>query len=147
MLPTEPDAYDDVDTIIQLTDNPCDWLGLHPDVLRRGRGQIRKLTFSDYAVVMQAALAGQGIAFGWLSVVSAALRSGALLPASSSLTQGDRLCVLASPQDQKLSKSAMAIREWIIAEQRRDVTALDRKYPEMRFLQLAYQRDQAEPVH
>lgn len=138
MLPTEPDAYDDVDTIIQLTDNPSNWLELHPDVLRRGRGQIRRLTFSDYAVVMQAAMAGQGIAYGWLSVVSSALRTGALLPASSTLTRGERLCVLASAHDQKLSDSAVAIRDWIILEQRRDIIALDRKYPELKFFQVAY---------
>jgi len=137
MLPTEPDAYDDVDTIIQLTDNPCDWLELHPDVLRRGRGQVRKLTFSDYAVVMQAAMAGQGIAFGWLSVVSSALRSGALLPASSTLTRGDRMCVLAPAIEQKLSSSAIAVRKWIIAEQQRDIVALDRKFPDLRFMELA----------
>lgn len=138
MSPAEPDAYDDVDTIIQLTDNPCDWLELHPDVLRRGRGQIRRLMFSDYAVVMQAAMAGQGIAYGWLSVVSSALRTGALLPASCTLTRGDRLCVLSAGQDQKLTESATLIRRWIIAEQRRDITALDRKFPDMRFLELAY---------
>jgi DNA-binding transcriptional LysR family regulator len=147
MLPTEPDDYDDVDTIIQLTDNPCDWLELHPDVLRRGKAQIRKLTFSDYAVVMQAAMAGQGIAFGWLTVVCSALRSGALLPASATLTRGSRSCVLAAAPDQKLSNSAIAIREWIIAEQRRDILALDRKYPDMRFVELAYERAEAERIH
>jgi DNA-binding transcriptional LysR family regulator len=137
MSPTDTDAPDDVDTIIQLTDNPSDWLTAHPDVLRRGRGQPNRLTFSDYAVVMQAAMAGQGVAFGWLSVAASALRAGTLLPASSHITRGNRVCVLAAAHDKKMTESALAVRAWIISEQKKDIIAVDRMYPTLGILNSA----------
>jgi DNA-binding transcriptional LysR family regulator len=40
-----------------------------------------ELTFSDYSVVVQAALAGQGVALGWSQVTSHAFETGLLQPA------------------------------------------------------------------
>jgi hypothetical protein len=57
------------------------------------------LNFSDYAVVVQAALLGQGIAFGWITVASHALITGALVPASEMLTRTSRRCLLISPSN------------------------------------------------
>lgn len=137
MWPTDTDAADDADTIIQLTDNPTDWLALHPDALRRGKAQPNILTFSDYAVVMQAAMAGQGVAFGWLSVVVSALRAGTLVPASSQITRGNRICVLAAAHEKKMKESAVAVRDWIISEQKKDIIAVDNLYPNLGILNVS----------
>jgi len=42
----------------------------YPSFLTRRSGPAKSLSFSDYAVVVQAALLGQGIALGWLTVAA-----------------------------------------------------------------------------
>lgn len=116
-------------TVIQLTDSPSDWANQYaPFVTGRG-GPIKALTFSDYAVVVQAALLGQGIAFGWITVVAYALMSGALVPAADRLTVGERICVLLTPRNRPARPIVREIRDWIIAELRAEVAAIDRLHP------------------
>lgn len=116
-------------TVIQLTDAPSDWAEHYTPFATGRAGPAKTLTFSDYAVVVQAALLGQGIAFGWITVVSHALMSGALVPAAQRLTVGDRLCVLLTPRNRPARPLIREIRDWIIAELRAEIAAIDRLHP------------------
>ncbi|PZO02942.1 MAG: LysR family transcriptional regulator [Hyphomicrobiales bacterium] len=116
-------------TVIQLTDSPSDWANQYAPFDTGRAGSIKALTFSDYAVVVQAALLGQGIAFGWITVVAHALMSGALVPAADRLTVGDRLCVLLTPRNRPARPLVRDIRDWIIAELRAEIAAIDRLHP------------------
>lgn len=116
-------------TVIQLTDSPSDWASQYAPFETGRSGAIKALTFSDYAVVVQAALLGQGIAFGWITVVAHALMSGALVPAAERLTVGDRLCVLLTPRNRPARPIVREIRDWIIAELRAEIAAIDRLHP------------------
>jgi DNA-binding transcriptional LysR family regulator len=116
-------------TVIQLTDAPSDWAEHYAPFATGRSGPAKTLTFSDYAVVVQAALLGQGIAFGWITVVSHALMSGALVPAAQRLTVGDRLCVLLTPRNRPARPLIREIRDWIIAELRAEIAAIDRLHP------------------
>ncbi len=116
-------------TVIQLTDSPSDWASQYAPFDTGRAGPIKALTFSDYAVVVQAALLGQGIAFGWITVVAHALMSGALVPAADRLTIGERLCVLLTPRNRPARPIVREIRDWIIAELRAEIAAIDRLHP------------------
>lgn len=125
------------DTIIYLTDSPAGWADGAPFETGRS-GSPKRLSFSDYAVVVQAALLGQGIALGWSTVVSHALISGALVPAADRLTIGARACVLIAPGHRPARPIVREIRDWIIAELRTDIEAIDRLYPDLGLLRASY---------
>jgi DNA-binding transcriptional LysR family regulator len=92
--------------------------------------EARELLFSDYTLVVQAALVGQGIALGWLNVVSNLLAEGNLVPASATVVPTGRQCQLvtggaASPH------VAGDICDWMAAEFREDVARINARYPEL----------------
>lgn len=117
--------------VIHLTDSSPDWASQYPPFATGRTGPANTLSFSDYAVVVQAALLCQGIAFGWITVVSQALTTGALVPASDRLTRGSRLCVLMPPKNRPVRTVVREIRSWIVAELRAEIEAIDRLYPEL----------------
>lgn len=114
-------------TIVNLDSAQPDWSGLF---LPRQAGEtVNSLIFSDYAIVVQAALLGQGVALGWLNVVAHWLRTRALVPARQDLMVTGRLCHLVRMRDKPRRPVVSHIRDWIIAELLEDVLDLDRQYP------------------
>lgn len=87
------------------------------------------LEFSDYAVVVQAAMLGQGVSIGWTSVVSYAIRLGQLVPACRRAFMTGRQLHVVAPKDAKLSPAAQAIRDWMLAEMADDMAEIRGKYP------------------
>lgn len=127
-------------TVIQLTDSPSDWAERHGAFQTGRSGPAKTLTFSDYAVVVQAALLGQGIAFGWITVVAHALRAGALVPAAERLTVGERLCVLLTPRNRPARPIIRDIRAWIIAELWAEIEVIDMLFPALALKRVASTR-------
>jgi DNA-binding transcriptional LysR family regulator len=119
------------DTIINLVDSPGDWVDYYGHFGRARRQASKQITLSDYAVVVQAALLGQGIALGWFTVASHWLLTGALVPAADSLLTSRRVCELHPPRNLPVKPVAMEIRAWIIAQMRADIEAIDRLYPHL----------------
>jgi DNA-binding transcriptional LysR family regulator len=147
MLPICSPAYRDADsadgpieanTIIRLADTPGDWAAEYPAFLTKRSGPAKSLSFSDYAVVVQAALLGQGIALGWFTVVSHWLLTGALVPAAEAITTTRRICELVHPQDQSIRPVVLEIRDWIIEQMRSDMIAIDRLYPGLQLMASSY---------
>ncbi|CAO3425033.1 LysR substrate-binding domain-containing protein [Azospirillum endophyticum] len=81
--------------------------------------------FSDYSVALQAAQNGEGIALGWVSVVSRALRKGLLVRASASEIHTGRWHSLIAPKARPLQSVVPAICEWLVAVMRDDLTRID----------------------
>lgn len=133
-----PAAGEEGNTVIHLTDSSPDWASQYPPFATGRAGPVKTLSFSDYAVVVQAALLGQGVAFGWITVVSHALISGALVPASDRLTKGERICVLVTPRNRPARPIVREIRNWIIAELRAEIETIDRLYPGLGLLRAGY---------
>lgn len=79
------------------------------------------LEFSDYAVVLQAAMRGAGIAPGWISVVSRALGDGALVPASPRRIRTDKHFHLLASRGRPLRDIVVAICEWMIEQMQEDM--------------------------
>ena len=80
--PLKHDADGGGHVLLHLTDPKLQWLDAWGHVADRKASRAKWLEFSDYAVVLQAAMNGQGVALGWLSNVSRALLQGSLVPAS-----------------------------------------------------------------
>ncbi|KQT68952.1 MULTISPECIES: LysR substrate-binding domain-containing protein [unclassified Aureimonas] len=102
------------------------------DLLGDLAGTIRpaqSLAFSDYAIVVQAALLGQGVALGWLNVVAHWLREGALVPAAPRLRVTGRPCQLVRLKARPASPAVEAVRDWIAAEMAAEIAAIDTRHP------------------
>lgn len=147
MLPICSPGYRDKDaateptegsTIIKLADTPEDWVEQYPEILASRSGPTKALSFSDYAVVVQAALLGQGITLGWLTVVSHWLLTGALVPASENLVSTRRVCELVNPHNRPIRPVAAEIRHWIIEQMRNDISAIDQLYPRLGLMAASY---------
>lgn len=125
-------------TIIRLAESPGDWATDYTSFLTRRRGMAKALNFTDYAVVVQAALLGQGIALGWLTVASHWLLTGALVPASDALTTTRRICEFLPSRNRPIRPIAAEIGEWITAQMRSEIAAIDRLYPKLGAMAACY---------
>lgn len=114
--------------IIGLSGGETDWLALLDEAGAAGR-PAPSLTFTDYAVVVQAALLGQGIAPGWLNVVGHWLGEGALVPAVPRIRRTGRTCQLVRARSRAASRAVAAVRDWIEAEMGREIALLDARHP------------------
>lgn len=74
------------------------------------------LIFSDYALLIQAAIKGQGIGLGWWHVVANELQhNGLVLAGSRYLRTGDHYYLVAT-SSRPMRKSAVILREWLIEQ-------------------------------
>lgn len=115
------------DTLIKLSSgeplSPYDLLdGVGPD-------QPIPLFFADYAIVLQAAMLGQGICWGWLNVVGHWMREGRLVPLGQRSHVTPRQCCLLQMADRPLRPVVEAVRAWIIEELRADYRQVQALYP------------------
>ncbi|PVE25641.1 LysR family transcriptional regulator [Microvirga sp. KLBC 81] len=114
-------------TVVNLSNAQPDWSGLFSP--RRGGEALNSLIFSDYAVVVQAALLGQGVALGWLNVVAHWLRTKALVPARLDLMKTERLCHLVRARARPHRPIVYHICDWIISELHEDLAEIAKEYP------------------
>ena len=76
-----------------------------------GRGDLR---FNTYSLVIEAALAGEGVALGWRGLVDPLLRRGALVPVGPALAAAETgyFLIQAGPGEEATDR----LRRWLIAE-------------------------------
>jgi DNA-binding transcriptional LysR family regulator len=117
------------DTTINLSDAQPNWSALFSPIDEGDA--IKSMIFSDYAIVVQAALLGQGVALGWLNVVAHWLRTKTLVPAREQLMTTGRQCHLVRLRDKPARPIVMQVRDWMIAELNADIVAVDRLYPNL----------------
>jgi DNA-binding transcriptional LysR family regulator len=111
--------------MITLSGSQVHWASLFsPGTLKR---EGHELLFSDYTLVVQAALVGHGIAVGWLNVVSSLLAEGSLVPASPTVVRTGRRCDLVMHRGTSPAITG-EICDWIAAELREDVSAINTRY-------------------
>jgi DNA-binding transcriptional LysR family regulator len=146
MLPICSPAYCNADDgessegniIIKLADTPGDWAQDYPRFLTKRSGPTKMLSFTDYAVVVQAALLGQGIALGWLTVVSHWLLTGALVPAADAISTTRRVCEFLPPRNRAMRPVAAEIKDWIVEQMKHEVSQIDRLYPHLKLMTVCY---------
>ena len=84
------------------------------DFVDRGEG----LRLNDYALVIQAAMAGEGIAMGWRHVTDGLIRKRLLVPVlPQGWKTGEEFHLIWSARTE-LSESARQVRDWMIEEAR-----------------------------
>lgn len=110
--------------LLELTDTEIGWrtmLGSRlADPLRPGSW----IELSDYAVVLQMAVSGQGVALGWVSAISRPLADGTLVPASADRIATGRHFSLIAPGGRPLRPIVADIRDWMISEMNADLVTL-----------------------
>lgn len=111
--------------LLHLTDAKEQWLDAWGNVADRKTSKAKWLEFSDYAVVLQAAMNGEGVALGWLSNVSRALLQGTLVPASDRQINTGRIHRLIAPRSRPVRPVVSDISIWMIAEMQAELTALN----------------------
>jgi len=74
------------------------------------------LEFSDYGVVIQAAMNGQGIALGWISVVASGLITGSLVQACPGLLRTGRHYSLVASRSKPLRAVVIEVRDWMLQQ-------------------------------
>ncbi|MBW8834638.1 MAG: LysR family transcriptional regulator, partial [Burkholderia sp.] len=119
------------DTVIVMDDEERGWHHRFGAFEQHGRRVAGMLSFNDYAIVVQAALLGQGIALGWLNVVSHWLSQRALVPAEEQIIVTSRRCCLVSPANRPLRPIVADVRDWIVEEMRADLRTLESAYPQL----------------
>lgn len=123
--PLDPASDGTGHTFLHLTDHDMDhWRALAGGLGYRSTLKGAWLEFSDYAVVLQAALAGEGIALGWISVIAHHLLKGALVPAADRMTNTGKVHQLVRPKSQSPRPIVDEIRGWLITEMSADITQL-----------------------
>jgi LysR family transcriptional regulator, glycine cleavage system transcriptional activator len=110
--------------LLHLADPLLDW-DMFWGAARRRTPRALWLEFSDYAVVLQGAMNGEGIALGWLTVVARALGEGKLVPASERRVRTGRDYHLFAPRAKPLREVVLAIRDWMIAQMQLDMERID----------------------
>lgn len=120
------------DTVIVMDDEERGWHARFSAFANGTRRAGSVLSFNDYAIVVQAALLGQGVALGWVNVVMHWLAQGTLVPAENELIVTNRRCCLSWSPDRPLRPIVCAVRDWLIDEMRADLRAVDAAFPTLR---------------
>ena len=108
-----------------LTDHATNkWTKDWGNVANRGISKGVWHEFTDYAVILQAALAGEGIALGWISVVSSALLKGTLVPASDLMISTGQNHSLIAPRSRPLRPVVVDIIEWLSTQMQEEIKSL-----------------------
>ncbi|WP_448169034.1 LysR family transcriptional regulator [Burkholderia ambifaria] len=117
------------DTVIVMDAEERGWHTRFSAFASQARTVTNVLSLNDYAIVIQAALLGQGVALGWVNVLTHWLAEKALVPAESELIGTDRLCCLSWAPGRPLRPIVADVRDWLLAEMQADLVAVDRAYP------------------
>ncbi|MET3616189.1 DNA-binding transcriptional LysR family regulator [Rhizobium aquaticum] len=118
-----------LDTLLLMGDSEYGWQDKFPALASKRHRAPARLRLDDYSVVVQAAIKGQGIALGWLNVVSACLVNGSLLPSEEEIVATKRNCCLISPNEGFSDPSVGGVRDWIIEEMHSDLRVIHQRYP------------------
>jgi len=100
----------------------CDWRDWFSSAGIAYAKPYRPLIMNDYVLVIQAVLAGEGIALGWTHLIDAQIRSGALVPVGGHVLDTGQAFYVVWPRSRELSASARRVRDWLV-EQGAGVTA------------------------
>ena len=73
-------------------------------------------TFNDYAIVLQAAMEGQGIALGWKPMVNSLIASGRLVAPLDVEIKTENPFYILTPKEKANDKSTQLLRDWLLKE-------------------------------
>ncbi|MBD9371219.1 LysR family transcriptional regulator [Rhizobium sp. ARZ01] len=100
----------------------CDWPEWFASAGLRDPAQSRRLAINDYVLVIQAVLAGEGIALGWHHLIARQIKSGALMPVGEHVLETGLAFYVVWPRSRELNSQARRVRDWLLEEGRRDLS-------------------------
>jgi DNA-binding transcriptional LysR family regulator len=129
--------------LLQFSDSEINWRSLLAKWADAAIPPGNWIEFSDYAVAIQTAVSGQGIALGWVSAVSRSLMDGSLVPASPRRVVTGNNFNLVAPRGRPVRPVVLRIRQWMSAEMNRDLGGLE---PILRLGEAASRQDSMSPA-
>lgn len=99
----------------------CDWTEWFASAGLRLPARSRRLTINDYVLVIQAVLAGEGIALGWQHLISQQVTSGALVPIGTHVLETGLAFYVVWPRSRELNSQARRVRDWLLDEGKKDL--------------------------
>ncbi len=97
----------------------CDWSEWFASAGLTYPPQSRRLAINDYVLVVQAVLAGDGIALGWQHLIERQVQSGALVPVGSHVLDTGLAFYVVWPRSRELNSQARRVRDWLLEEGRK----------------------------
>ncbi|WFU11950.1 LysR substrate-binding domain-containing protein (plasmid) [Rhizobium sp. CB3090] len=97
----------------------CDWSEWFTSAGVRYSAQARRLAINDYVLVIQAVLAGEGVALGWQHLIEEQIRSKALVPVGGHVLHTNLAFHVVWPRSRELNAQARRVRDWLVEEGRR----------------------------
>jgi DNA-binding transcriptional LysR family regulator len=94
----------------------CDWTEWFGSAGLAHPAQGRRLAINDYVLVIQAVLAGEGIALGWEHLIAGQVRSGALVPVGGHVLKTGHAFYVVWPRSRELNAQARRVRDWLLDE-------------------------------
>lgn len=98
----------------------CDWPEWFASAGVSYTPQGRRLAINDYVLVIQAVLAGEGIALGWRHLTGRQTRSGALVPVGGHVLDTGKAFYVVWPRGRELNTHAARVRDWLLREGERE---------------------------
>jgi DNA-binding transcriptional LysR family regulator len=92
----------------------CDWKEWFESAGIPYAKPYRPLIINDYVLVIQAALAGEGIALGWQHLIEAQVSTGVLVPVGGHVLQTGAAFHVVWPKSRELSAPARKVRDWLL---------------------------------
>lgn len=99
------------------SDSQTPWMTWQEWALSQGLvagGEVRSLTLGNYPLLMQAAIAGHGVALGWRPLVDAMLRDGQLVSLPVQPLRTQRGYFLVQPRARDPWAAVDSLRDWIV---------------------------------
>nr|WP_316652749.1 LysR substrate-binding domain-containing protein [uncultured Gellertiella sp.] len=94
----------------------CDWPEWFESAGISYQHQPRGLSINDYVLVIQAVLAGEGVALGWRHLTERQEQSGLLVPVGNHVLDTGQAFYVVWPRSRELKAPARRVRDWLIAE-------------------------------
>jgi DNA-binding transcriptional LysR family regulator len=94
----------------------CDWKEWFESAGIAYNRPYRPLIINDYVLVIQAVLAGEGIALGWRHLIDRQISSGVLVPVGNYVLETGNAFYVVWPRSRELSIPARKVRDWLVRQ-------------------------------